>query len=66
MGVGAHIEHETGKHYLVGVDEDGDLYVSANLVDESRAYLPGACSAQGLETLAAQVADMLRALHTAN
>ncbi|WP_370418953.1 hypothetical protein AB8O64_10885 [Streptomyces sp. QH1-20] len=67
-GVGATIEHkdEPGAHFLLGVDEDGDLYVSANLRDESRTYLTDVCSAVGLPALAALVADTVHSIRDAD
>ncbi|MGW1496380.1 hypothetical protein [Streptomyces sp. NPDC002402] len=63
-GVGACIEHrdDPGGGYTFAVEE-GHLYVSANLRDESRTFLNGASTADSLETLSASVAAVVRSIH---
>ncbi|MEU1355370.1 hypothetical protein ABZ410_15925 [Streptomyces cinnamoneus] len=67
-GVGACIEHqdEPGANFQLAVDEDGDLYIWANLRDESRTYMTDASSAVGLPALAALVADAVRGIRDAD
>lgn len=67
-GVAGCIEHadehadEQGASFHLGIDDEGDLYVSANLRDESPTYLTGACAAEGLPVLAARVAETVRGI----
>ncbi|GHG80676.1 hypothetical protein [Streptomyces griseocarneus] len=67
-GVGACIEHEDepGANFLLAVDEDGDLYLWANLRGESRTYLTDVSSAFGLPAVAARVADAVRGIRDAD
>lgn len=61
---GACIEHrdDLGGGYTLAA-QDGHLYVSANLRDESRTFLTGVSTADSLETLGAAVAAIVRSLH---
>ncbi|MEU5431123.1 hypothetical protein AB0H73_36720 [Streptomyces olivoreticuli] len=61
-GVGGHIQRDDEPGgYAVGIDDSGDLYVHADLLDSGRTDLPGLCAADGLGTLAAHVAKAVRA-----
>ncbi|NGO67006.1 hypothetical protein [Streptomyces boncukensis] len=63
-GVGAFLEHEgTPGGFTLGVDDEGDLYVNAELIDPSIIYLPDACASDGLDALAQLVADTVRSLN---
>ncbi|MGW1615676.1 hypothetical protein ACWCQZ_40755 [Streptomyces sp. NPDC002285] len=64
FGVAAHIEHRysPGGGYTLAVD-DGHLYVSANLVDESRTYLNDVSDADDLDALGACVYAVVRRFH---
>lgn len=71
-GVGASIEHKDETFgYLLLVDTDGDpmaqgaLYVADDSDNGSRTYLPDATAADGLPSLAARVAAIVRDLHNA-
>ncbi|MER7688297.1 hypothetical protein [Streptomyces sp. NPDC097610] len=61
---GACIEHrdDPGGGYTLAA-QDGHLYVSANLRDESRTFLTGVSTADSLETLGAAVAVIVRSIH---
>lgn len=64
FGVAAHVEHRDtpGGGYTLAVD-DGHLYVSANLVDESRTYLNDVSDADDLDVLGARVCAVVRRFH---
>ncbi|MFF9074544.1 hypothetical protein ACF1A9_19905 [Streptomyces sp. NPDC014872] len=61
---GACIEHrdDPGGGYTLAA-QDGHLYVSANLRDESRTFLTGVSTADSLETIGAAVAVIVRSIH---
>ncbi|MFJ6437860.1 hypothetical protein [Streptomyces sp. NPDC091416] len=63
-GVAAEIDHQDspGGGYTLAV-EGGHLYVSANLVDESRTYLNDVSDADDLDTVAAAVCAVVRRFH---
>lgn len=60
---GACIEHrdDVGGGYNLAV-QDGHLYVSANLRDESRTFLTGVSASDSLETLGASTAAIVRSI----
>ncbi|WP_445517346.1 hypothetical protein [Streptomyces sp. NEAU-174] len=63
-GVGARLarDGEPRSTFTLGVDEiDDDLYVRSDLI-KSTVYLSDACAVDGLDVLAARVADTVRSL----
>ncbi|MFF4410134.1 hypothetical protein [Streptomyces sp. NPDC001404] len=60
-GVGAYLEHNGGPGgFNLYVDSDGDLYVKPELSDAGPTFLRDLTAADGLDTLAACVADTVR------
>ncbi|MFP3991046.1 hypothetical protein U9R90_26970 [Streptomyces sp. E11-3] len=64
-GVGAYIEeHGARQGYMLAVDGDGDLYLCDDARDGNRTYMTDASAADGLDTLATRVADLVLSRHT--
>ncbi|MDI3409284.1 hypothetical protein [Streptomyces cavernicola] len=64
-GVGAYIEEQgEAQGYTLAVDGDGDLYLGDDARGGDRTYMTDASAADGLDTLAERIADLVLSLHT--